>query len=181
MRFCRALASLVQHVAHIPSPPECSSSESEHESLAVGSLSSSAYLERGTVEAWPGCGKDATPRGKLVSSSISGARQLSAVSDELGGMAYANLPLALAVLIGCLPLVVVYVSFVQQQSAWGAIVSVEAVFALVPLLVLWVWPAPRAHVLSALLHQPCGLTTQLSVGLAVGIGSFVGAAIIFEL
>jgi hypothetical protein len=178
MRLCRGLASIMQRV--MPSPPECSSSESEHENLAVGNRSSSDYLEPGTVDAWLGSRKEAM-RGTPTAPSVGGTGHLSAVSDELDGAEGANVPLPLAVLIGCLPLVVVYISFVQQRSAWGAVFSVEAVFALVPLLVLRVWPAPRAHVLSALRRQPCGLMTQLWVGLAVGMGSFVCAAAIFEL
>jgi hypothetical protein len=167
------------HISH--SPDRSSSSECEHESLADGGLSSSsAYFERSTGQARQGNGREAL-RGTSLSSFVGGAGHLSAVNDEHDGAEGANVPLALAVLIGCLPLVVVHISFVQNRSTWGAVLSVEAVFALTPMLVLWIWPAPRAHVLSALQRQPCGLRTQLSVGLALGLGSFVGAACLFEL
>jgi len=59
--------------------------------------------------------------------------------------------------------------------------QVEAVFAFTPILVFALWPAPRAHVLAALRRQPCRWRTQLAVGLALGIGSFLGAAVLFEL
>ena len=115
------LATMVQYVTHIPTPPHIgSSSELEREGIVEQGHASSSW-RAGEPEA-----SEVQPRGggKLATgSSTGGSRPAPAgddgiccpFEDDADGVAPLgpNVPLALAVALGFLPVLVVYVSFVQ--------------------------------------------------------------------